>query len=131
MKNLSRIHLKLLDAAAIVNRVLSPLMIFSFALTFCMFCVFLFTLFIYAVFWVQYPWFGLANFFLNIHMYFVMLGVLWVCETTVKEERRTIKLLFQVMADSGSEAKNKTVKYCFDQLICYKQFKFHKNYKQR
>lgn len=110
MQKLSEIHLKLSEVSSQINKIFSPLMIFSFGITFCMLCVFVFTVLFIGEYWFNLTWFAITNGLLNIHLFLTMLGVLWACEATVGEGRKGIKLLFWAMNDSNDRDKNEKVK---------------------
>lgn len=110
IKKISNVYLKLLELKTIINNALSPLMILSFAIGFCMFCIFIFSMFILTgVFWIEYRFFAIANFLLNIHLIFVMIGVIWISESTAKEISEIVINLFRASMHSGNKQTVKSV----------------------
>lgn len=101
--------MKLLTAAKLINKTLSPLMIFSCGLWFAMFCIYIFTLFMFPIgFWSTNTWFAIGNAMLNMQMFAFMFAVLWICEGVVKEGKEALRLLFSVL--SASDEKDEKVK---------------------
>lgn len=109
VENLAKIHLKLSDATSIINKILSPVMFFSFGVTFAMLCIFVFLILFIGEFWSEFTWFAIVNASLNLHMYLVMFGVIWSCAQTVEESKISIKLLFRALINSENDIKNKRV----------------------
>lgn len=107
LKQLTKIHLKILDSSALINRTLSPVMIYSFALSFLMLCIFIFSMFIFPKeFWIQFTCFAIANAMMNVHYIILMIGVVWACESTVGEEKNCGKLLFRILMHDDADTAN-------------------------
>lgn len=101
IKKLSSTHLKLLDASELINQTLSPIMLFSFAFSFSMLCIFVFSLFIFAEeFWIVLPWVAISDAALNIHLVLLTIGAVWMCESTVNQERSCQKNLFKILMEA-------------------------------
>lgn len=106
---LSEIHLKLANASILINKIFSPLMAFSFGITFCMLCVFVFTLLFVGLYWTKLTMFAVTNAALYIHMFLTMLGVLWICDATVEDGNEASKLLFQSLNQYNQSSRSDTV----------------------
>lgn len=109
IEKLATSHLKLLRASDIINKTLSPILTFSFGVTLCKLCIFAFTAVVYyEEFWIKMTGFAITNSVLYFHLFGVMLGVLWACETTTKEENEIIKHLFQALNEPYDTEVDKT-----------------------
>lgn len=105
LKKLSKTHLKIIDATNLINEILSPLLMYSFFLTFCVLCVFIFTTLIFTVqFFHRFLWFAILNTFLNVHLFLTMLKLLLLCYSTAKIEREIFELLCQVSFESNDQS---------------------------
>lgn len=103
---LSRVHIKLYDASTIINRTLSPLLTFSFGITFGMLCMFLYSSVVFtADVWKKRIWFATAHSMVNFHLFAIMLGVLWAAETTTRVEREIIKHLFELVIQTEDRSE--------------------------
>lgn len=75
-----------------------------------MLCIFVFSLFIFTQnFWIKHTLFATLNAALNVHLVAVMLAVLWACEATMSEEKKTIKILYRTLMHSDDANKNEKV----------------------
>lgn len=110
IKKLLKTHLKFIDAVFLVNQILTPLLIFSFGLTFAMLCVFVFTFFLFTSHFQMLPWFVVSNAILHLHMFSVMLKLLLICDSTAKEETKVIKSLCQMSIDTENEQRRNKVR---------------------
>lgn len=111
MKRVSRIHLKLVDMAAIINSKFSPLMMYSFGVGFSMFCIFIFSLLTFTeTFWTEFPVFGLTSVSLNVHLFTVMMVLLHVCESSVDVTKDIANMLYQSSIQSNEANGNKQVR---------------------
>lgn len=98
------IHMTLIDVLQIINETYSPLMVFSFGITFAMSCVFVFVNTVcFSEFWLQYTWFALSHTALNVHVVVVMLFVLWGCEATETEGKKALSFLFREIITSNNQ----------------------------
>lgn len=108
---LAEINLKLSDATLIINKTLSPVLFFSFGITFSMLSIFVFLLLFIGEYWIEITWFAIVNSSLNMHLFLVMLGVIWACEATIGEGKTSVKLLFRALITSKNDEKNKKVSF--------------------
>lgn len=111
VQKLAEINLKLSDATLMINKTLSPVLFFSFGITFSMLCIFVFLLLFIGEYWIEITWFAVVNSSLNMHLFLTMLGVVWMCEATVEECKTSVKLLFQALITSEDDEKNKKVSF--------------------
>lgn len=107
---LRQTHLKLIDAVNLINRNISPLLFFSFGLTFVMLCVSVFAFFLFTLpFFFLFPWFAISNTILNSHIFLVMLKVLLICHSTSKKETQVIMLLCQMTFNTNEKHRRNKV----------------------
>lgn len=84
-----------------INRTLSPLLTFSFALTFGFLCIYIFNTVIAAnELWTKMFWFAVANTMVNFHLFANTLVVLWTCESTTNVESEVLKHLFKLVIET-------------------------------
>lgn len=101
---LSKVHLKLLDVAALINKTLSPLLIPSFGIIFGMLCLTVFTTVIFTEpFWIKLTWLAIVHTAIIVHHSLIMIGILWACESTSKVETQIIKHLMQIETGERNE----------------------------
>ena len=118
VQKLAIVHLKLLDMTNLINQTLSPLMMFSFGISFALFCVFIFTVVVFPFqFFATFALFGISNVALKIHLFGTMLTVLWICETTASEQNKVINFLFQILLHSNNEQQKETVSFHLSDTI--------------
>jgi hypothetical protein len=83
---------------------------FALGVGFCMFSIFFFTLFVFTLkIWTNMTLFAVVNTILNTHFFFSISGVLWASEATVKEEKKSVKLLYQFLMQSDDAFTNDMV----------------------
>lgn len=111
IEKLRQLQLKLVECSSFVNESLSPLMIFTFAVSFALFCVFIFTIFIFpAEFWMKFKGFTVSLSLVNIHHILVLLTSVWACEATAKEQKELLDETFRVAIASDDSLLSEKVR---------------------
>lgn len=86
-------------------------MVFTFAVSFALFCVFIFTIFIFpAEFWMKFKGFTVSLSLVNIHHILVLLTSVWACEATAKEQKELLDETFRVAIASDDSLLSEKVR---------------------
>lgn len=111
IKQLKLIHLKLVECSSIINETLSLPMALAFGISFSLFCIFIFSIFIFpAAFWMNFKGFAMMNILREVHQLVTIMIAIWTCEATTKEQKIMMNEILQTAMSSDDKCLNGQVR---------------------